>query len=78
MDAAVTHYDILIILIALTHTITSPHCHHTAIIVITVDSWLSAWSTQKMDKRDLYKSVSEVLKRDGKESLALRYVHGYG
>ena len=37
-----------------------------------IEGWMINWSTQKLDKRDLYKSVSEVLAKDGKESLALR------
>ena len=37
-----------------------------------IESWLTTWGTQKLDRRDLYKSVSEVLAKDGKESLALR------
>ena len=37
-----------------------------------IESWMTTWNTQKMDRRGLYKSVSEVLAKDGKESLALR------
>lgn len=37
-----------------------------------IESWMTTWNTQKMERRGLYKSVSEVLAKDGKESLALR------
>ena len=42
-----------------------------------VEEWVAAWGTAQLEQRALYQIVSEVLSKDGQQSLALRFLIQY-